>query len=413
MAASLRNHAPGLRNMLQPILGRLPWAPPPIQKPLIEPAGSRPRLLIDVTATANMPLTLGGIQRTVRQLAAALQRPDADYPFEPIPVRLIRQNRELILVTAKGFPQQHCDGPLVAIRPGDILLMLDATWNLYPECVKSVFPIVRAQNGKIITCVYDVLPITHPQFFTKQTLNIFEPWIAAAMVESDALIAISQTTLSDLIKIGAINNRNSPRLEFFHLGADFSGSNATSETREYSTQQPIFLMVGTIEPRKGHATVLDAFETLWAEGFTGRLEIVGRKGWMVKHLMRRMNKLAAHHPTRFTYHSNASDATLQQCYHAASVIIAASEAEGFGLPIIEAMMLGKPVIASDIAAFREVAGETPLYFRPRDAASLAAAVRSFSSYNPAAQRPTWLTWDQSSDTLMNCIQRCIEVVPVV
>src|SRR6201999_1773329 len=115
----------------------------------------------------------------------------------------------------------------------------------------------------------------------------------------------------------------------------------------------MFLMVGTIEPRKDHATVIDAFQMLWESGSRARLTFVGRPGWRAEAVLARIKALAETNPF-FKFHANASDELLAQCYDEASVVIASSLAEGFGLPLIESMMFGKPLIASDIPSFREV-----------------------------------------------------------
>ncbi len=99
-------------------------------------------------------------------------------------------------------------------------------------------------------------------------------------------------------------------------------------------------MVGTIEPRKGHAMVLSAFETLWAEGHDVNLVIVGRKGWLVDALC---SRLAGHARLgrRLFWFESASDEYLDAIYANSSCLMAASEGEGFGLPLIEAAQRGR------------------------------------------------------------------------
>src|SRR5262249_2737171 len=132
-------------------------------QPWSEPAGARPRLLIDVSTTYHLT-RVSGIQRTVRSLAAALQRNGNRYGFEPVPVRLKRIRRaRLVLLTVPGFPDSGGDEQPVALRQGDCFFMLDSSWDIYPKWAATLFPMVRAVGGKIITCVYDILPITHPE----------------------------------------------------------------------------------------------------------------------------------------------------------------------------------------------------------------------------------------------------------
>ncbi len=123
-------------------------------------------------------------------------------------------------------------------------------------------------------------------------------------------------------------------IDWFHLGADLDGSvpsKGLPDDAGHVTARiaavPSFLMVGTIEPRKGHAMVLSAFETLWAEGHDVNLVIVGRKGWLVDALC---SRLAGHARLgrRLFWFESASDEYLDAIYANSSCLMAASEGEG-------------------------------------------------------------------------------------
>ena len=135
-------------------------------------------------------------------------------------------------------------------------------------------------------------------------------------------------------------------------------------------------MVGTIEPRKRHAFVLDALERLWADGSPARLLLLGKAGWADPNLVKRLRS----HPEighRLLWLDDAGDAEVHRAYEEVDALIFASVYEGFGLPIVEAARMGLPVIASDIPVLREVGGDGAAYFRVDDAAALAEAVRAF------------------------------------
>ena len=405
---ALRQRSPRIRAALQPAMSavhariRKYYA---VKRPAIEPLGSRPRLLVDVSTTFHMNQT-SGIQRTVRSVVSALKRNDHRYPFEVVAVRLNRAGTTLTLVSAPDFPDGRNSGEDLALRPGDRLLMLDSSWDIFPQWAEAIFPIVRELDGVIITCIYDILPLTDPHFFPSSTVKMFVPWFKIATCESDLLLSISSFTRCEVRQHSNISPKKS---DFFHLGADFASVPKTHfsvSPREIAT----VLMVGTIEPRKGHSTVLDAFDTIWQSGQQVRLIFLGKPGWKVKALLRRIRKMNRENEL-FVFHEGASDELLSECYRVADVVVAASLAEGFGLPLVETLMLGKPIVASDIPAFREVAGDLPEYFEAGNPAALVAALnRVLSGKAPEPKvLPTWLTWDQSADQLIEKINEfCVQ-----
>lgn len=371
-----------------------------VEQPTTEPAGPKARLLIDVSTTYHMT-SVTGIQRTVRSLSAALQRNSHRYNLEALPVCLKRTpDEKLVLVAIPGFPDTS-EQEVIALRPGDCFFMLDSSWDIYPKWAEALFPRIRDLGGKVFTCVYDILPITNPEYFPKITVRMFEPWFEIALRESDALLAISQATRAEILQAA---HHPIPRIESFPLGADSVPLQISSPRNDMA--KPTFLMVGTIEPRKGHDTVLQAFEMLWATNPDLRLKFVGRKGWRVSALLSRIRRVQSSNKA-FVYHENASDELLGRCYEEADAVIAASLAEGFGLPLVETMQRGKQLIASDIPAFREIAGSCPIYFRPGDPASLAQAVKFFLEHGAqtGAAAPRWVSWDESADQLMTKIER--------
>lgn len=150
--------------------------------------------------------------------------------------------------------------------------------------------------------------------------------------------------------------------------------------------KPTFLMVGTIEPRKGYRQALGAFEILWKEGYDLNLVIVGKEGWMTQDIIERIKT----HPElnrRLFWINNASDEFLDKIYRACTALIMASEDEGFGLPIVEAAYRGLPIIARDIRVFREIARNGAYYFsglRPED---LADAIKSWMELYRRGEHP--------------------------
>jgi len=166
-------------------------------------------------------------------------------------------------------------------------------------------------------------------------------------------------------------------------------------------------MVGTIEPRKAHAQVLQAFEALWQDHYDLNLVIVGKQGWMVERII---DQLRAHPELnrRLFWLDGVSDEYLDEIYAASTCLIAASEGEGFGLPLIEAAQRKIPIIVRDIPVFREVAGEHAFYFEGDEPKALAIAIEEWvalheKNNHPKSDDMPWLTWKESAPTLLQCL----------
>jgi hypothetical protein len=202
------------------------------------------------------------------------------------------------------------------------------------------------------------------------------------------------------------------KLGWFHLGADVASSVPSTglptdaiHVLNASASRPTFLMVGTIEPRKGQAQTLAAFTQLWEQHVDVNLIIVGKQGWMVEELIEAIHN----HPEcnrRLFWLDRISDEYLEKIYAAATCLIAASEGEGFGLPLIEAAQHKLPIIARDIPVFREVAGEHAYYFSGLAPLDLTNAVKDWLTLDKMANAPQsapmpWLTWKESTQNLLD------------
>ena len=167
---------------------------------------------------------------------------------------------------------------------------------------------------------------------------------------------------------------------------------------------PVFVTVGTLEPRKGHAQLLDAADLLWAAGSPVVIAIVGKRGWLSDALIHRIET----HPElgrRLRWFEAAGDAVLHQIYRSATAVILPSEGEGFGLPLVEAAHVGLPILARNLPVFREIGGPHATYFSGFDGASLARAIEDWLAAHADGRTPDSsgivpLTWADSARQLM-------------
>ena len=166
---------------------------------------------------------------------------------------------------------------------------------------------------------------------------------------------------------------------------------------------PMFITVGTVEPRKNHLTVIGAFSGLWRAGVDVRLLVIGAVGWKCERVVEAMSRHPELHRRLFWF-KDLSDAELTYCYRHAEGVVAAPIAEGSGLPLIEALARGLPVVATDIAVFREIGGASALYFPVGDEAKLAEHVRILLDHvRNDTQSITWPGWRECTRTLLERI----------
>jgi hypothetical protein len=193
---------------------------------------------------------------------------------------------------------------------------------------------------------------------------------------------------------------------WFHLGGDFAEP-AHAEPLPELAERRMILHVSQVWARKGHEQTLKAFEALWVAGVDANYVIVGHPGYGVDGLIERLRS----HPERgkrLHWFEDCDDAVLARLYATADGVLVPSEAEGFGLPLIEAIHHDRPVLCRDLPVFRELAGDQVRYFEGLDAAALAAALRSWLvDLASGAARPATgvrlLSWQESAVQLLSAI----------
>lgn len=380
-----------------------------LHQTLAQLAFQRQRILVDVSHICEGDHRTG-IQRVVRNIVRWLYCSERT-GFEAIAVRL--DDGALVEATewlrAEGFIDA-AEPARGGIEPrwGDTLLMLDSSW-MKIDAMQPVFDSVRRAFGTIVTVIYDILPVRFPDAFIDGGAGWFKGWLDKALTGSDGCICISSSVLKELMAYAKVRGIElPPRLAVMHLGSDFpaDAGDSTSTRVRPATAMRTLLMVGTIEPRKNHALVLEAFERLWERGVDAGLCIAGKQGWNIAALTQRLRR----HPEngrRLFLIDDPDDDELAALYRGCAGMLLASCGEGFGLPLIEAAQFGTPVIASDIPVFREVAGDHASYFSLGSAEGLADAVAKWLE-TPRGELPDSstmprLTWEQSAAALLEIL----------
>ena len=378
------------------------------------PSLSSPQLLVDISELAQADAGTG-IQRLVRAILHEwLSNPPDGFRVEPVYASTSAAGYRYARRFTQGFlgcPLDSLHDEPVSYLPGDRFLGLDLNpRNILAQ--RTYLQAMRQAGVKVQFIVYDLLPIRLPLHFVSGAKEGFSRWLEV-VAESDGAICISKAVADDLSEwldeFGP--KRSGPfTIGWFHPGADIGKNSPSSglpadagQVLEQLHQRITFLMVGTLEPRKGHTQVLDALEQHWQCGARVNLVIVGKQGWMVEALAERLRR----HPERnrrLFWLEGISDEYLGKIYATSTCLIAASCGEGFGLPLIEAARHGLPIFARDIPVFREVAGEHADYFQAETAQGLAAALKAWLEKYHAGQHTSsagmpWSTWKQSADKL--------------
>jgi glycosyltransferase involved in cell wall biosynthesis len=252
--------------------------------------------------------------------------------------------------------------PAVPVTDAEWLLCLDLNVRLARH--RAELQVARSRGLRLLACVYDIIPVRHPEWFPREAGDVgFASWLNCVLAVADVLVVNSAATAADLRAYVDEHPPDRPdplRMATVPLGWDLGS--APPQLPAGTRDADHFLMVGTVEPRKGHDQVLDAFEQMWAAGSPARVTVVGRRGWLVDGLAQRMSELDRSEP-RFRWLESAGDAELDELYGRCTAVLMASRAEGFGLPVVEAGLRGCPVVLRDIPVLREVAPDTAFYVR--------------------------------------------------
>ena len=287
------------------------------------------QILYDVTVLAEQDARTG-IQRVVRAILQHLvARPPEGYVIEPV-----RMDGE-VLRYARGFAERIFDTASTSLpdevccyADGDIYLSIDWVPDRLPS-VEAWLSAFRLAGGRIIIAVHDLLPFEMPQHFPDFMPNVMGRWFETALRLADQFVCVSAAVADDVIRIGtALSTTRHRRIavDVVHNAADFGASLPTTgfptDGQVILTDmaaRPTFLMVGTVEPRKGHQQVVRGFDKLWREGLDVALLIVGKKGWMTGQLEA---EIASHkeHNRRLRWMQAVSDEYLTAIYSNTSAL---------------------------------------------------------------------------------------------
>jgi glycosyltransferase involved in cell wall biosynthesis len=383
------------------------------------------KLFVDVSELIHRDAR-SGIQRVVKNIYQVFCMTDL-VDYDVVPVYALNDGRGYFVSSKfnKNFFHDEIVYPivsesdqLVTFSDGDVFLGLD----LQPEIVptyQDFYQGMRNQGVRIYFVVYDILSLTMPEHFPEGAEANFGKWFSTVVESSDGLICISQNVARECQDWIASHEftRKPESVDWWNLGADFVSSKASNSVDSKNViftlqlsklkDQMNFLMVGTLEPRKGHEQILEAFEALWAKGVMANLIIVGKVGWNTDNLVKKIINHEMLNKKLFWFNA-PSDAELENLYLESTSLIAGSYGEGYGLPIVEAAKRGLPIICRNIPVFREVAGEASFYLKGASSLEIADDIYQWIGLyreglfkNPS--NINFLSWKESAQLLIQKI----------
>lgn len=230
---------------------------------------------------------------------------------------------------------------------------------------------------KTVLTIHDMAYAYFPEATEQESLKYLQQELPSAAEKAHAIITVSESTKRDVVRFLHISPE---KIAVVHLGvaesfrplSDHAPLKAVRE--RYRLPHAFILSVGTIQPRKNLTGLLEAYALLRADdGFRADLVIAGGKGWKSERLKDHIKSLGLEGRVHFTGYVDEND--LPALYNLAEVFVFPSFYEGFGLPLLEAMACGVPVVASNNSSIPEIAGDAAVLVDPHSPESIAHGIK--------------------------------------
>ncbi|MCM1118654.1 MAG: glycosyltransferase family 4 protein [bacterium] len=380
------------------------------------------KIYIDVSVLT-LATFVTGIQRVTREVAIRFIEAEGDNIIlmhynakEDAYYRISNKKFYDFYKKGKGIKNRMitpCKISLSDLRKGNVFFDLDAAWMCRMKR-SYLLPVLKEQGIRIVAHIYDVISVTHPQYCLERGVYNFMDFIGAHLQYADDIIVNAQATVDELKNLAEVMQVKLPSCHVVPLGANFGGENVvqdsqvSEELRRIANDRPYILMVGTIEPRKNHKLVLNAYKAgLKDLGYN--IIYAGYMGWNMEDFDAELKR----HPdyNRRIFHlTGQDDQAIAYLYQHARFLAFCSYTEGFGLPLIEGIMRGALVIASDIPVSREVAGEYCVWFPQDDAKALCDLIQYYhENEDEYLKRKAMLksfrhtTWEQCGEMMRRVV----------
>jgi len=275
---------------------------------------------------------------------------------------------------------------------------------------------LRRWGARPVVMVHDLIPISHPEYCRPAEYEAHHQRMRSAATLSAGIVANSQVTLDAFKTFCREDGVTAPpsAVALLAPGLAHLAQGLRADARPIA--EPYFVVLGTIEPRKNHWMLLQIWRDLCEKlgAATPKLVVIGQRGWECENVVDLLERCR---PLRgiVVEKGRCTDAELVTYLHHATALLFPSFVEGYGMPLTEALSLGVPVIASDIAVFHEIAGDVPDYACPLDGRRWEALITDYAQPDSALRAAqmlriaryaptTWAAHFQTVDMLLLQLQ---------
>lgn len=271
---------------------------------------------------------------------------------------------------------------------------------------------VRRRGLLPVFFLHDIIPITHPEYCRPGEAEKHHRRLDTMLAVGKGIVMNSAATRDELLVYAQQRGLTVPP----HAVALLAPARLPQPTATRPLAGPYFVMLGTIEPRKNHLLLLHLWRQLVLElgDAAPRLVVIGQRGWECEQVVDILDRCPALHGF-VVEKTDCDDAEMATLLHHAQALLFPSFVEGFGIPLIESMMLCVPVIASDLKVFHEIAGGIPEYLDPLDGLGWKRLILEYSRPDSARSRaqreslsgyaaPTWEQHFMQVDALLWSLQ---------
>lgn len=276
--------------------------------------------------------------------------------------------------------------------------------------------ILPVRRGRKVVTVHDLFFYRHPELTAAEIRRDYSTLVEAHALRADAVVTVSEATAADVEKdLGVPRDR----IAVIHNGLDLESLRPHPETERrlalaHDLPARFLLFVGTLEPRKNLARLIEAIQILVDRQWDGVLLLAGRPGMDEPRIDEAIRRLGVGSRVRKLGYVSPSD--LPAIYRRAHVLVNPSLWEGFGLPPLEAMACRLPCVLSDIPAHREVVGDAAFYVDAEDPSSISAGVERVWNdedlraqlIGAGAQRAPRFTWEETAKKTLALYGRLVE-----